>query len=286
MILSAAASTVLAAEPSMVRVAAIQCHSKMGAIQANTTNIVELVRQASAAGAKIIVLPECSIQGYLQPDSWTSWSLDALNEYAVSKVAETIPGKTTGLMAKLTDELNVYLCFGIIETDGKAFYNSQILLDPKGQIVGHHRKRTLWTPGDSAWCTEGNLPLQVVDTEFGKIGMMICFDFHTLPSELAKMGANIVVYSIGWYGPNEDHWFKDVFPSKVIIPNGFSVIGANWSGRTPEDEWPGRGHSFVATSDGTVVSMAKTDAGNEVVMADIPIKHFGQNKPVEGTAPR
>ena len=277
----ATASAALAIDNSSVRVAAIQCYSVMGAVQENTSNIVALVRQAADSGAKIIVTPECSIQGYLQPDSWTSWSLDNSDSYAVARIAETVPGKTTSLLAELSDELNVYLCVGIIEVADKAFYNSQVLLDPNGKIIGHHRKKTLWTPGDSGWCTEGNLPVQVIETEYGRIGMMICFDFHTLPKELAKKEADLVVYSIGWYGPNGDQWFKEIFPANVIIPNRFSVIGANWSGGTPDDAWPGRGHSFIAKYDGTILSMARTEVGNEVVFADLPIKHSGQNKAVK-----
>jgi hypothetical protein len=37
-------------------------------------------------------------------------------------------------------------------------------------------------------------------------GLMICFDFHTLPPLLAKQEADIVLYSVGWYGPNEKNW--------------------------------------------------------------------------------
>jgi predicted amidohydrolase len=58
----------------MVRVAAIQCPSVMGKTVENIRNITNLVRQAAHLGARVVVLPECSVQGYLDPTTWTSSS--------------------------------------------------------------------------------------------------------------------------------------------------------------------------------------------------------------------
>ena len=254
-----------------VRVAAIQCPSVMGKTQDNVRNLTNLVRQAAARGARIVVLPECAVQGYLDPTDWTAWSLSDSAAMAVSKVAEPVPGPSTTLFARLAGELNIYLCVGLIEAASNGFFNAQVLLSPTGTIVAHHRKQALWTPGDSTWCTPGDLPVQVVKTEFGNLGLMICFDFHALPPLLAKKGADIVLYSVGWYGPNEADWFGRVFPAKAVIPYGFHVIAANWSSRSPDRVWPGRGYSCIIKADGAILGMAITVVGNEIVMGDIPI---------------
>jgi len=255
--------------PATVRVAAVQCRSPMGRTAQNVSNLVDLVRQAAQGGAKIVVTPECAVTGYLDPVAWTSWTTDTNSVWWAGRVAQTVPGPATETFSALTRELRIYLCIGLMERAGGKFFNAQVLLAPDGAIAAHHRKKNLWTPGDSAWCTAGDRPVQVADTPYGRLGLMVCYDFHVLPPQLAKENADIVLYSVGWYGPNEKEWFGNEFPRKVVAPHGFSVVAANWSGGTARDEWPGRGHSCVIAGDGKVLAMAKTVAGNEVVWAEV-----------------
>jgi predicted amidohydrolase len=266
------ASDVPAADRATVRVAALQCYAEMGRTAANTSNLVVLIRRAAKDGAKIVVTPECAVQGYMHPPSWTSWTTATNGARYVGNVAEPVPGPSIAIFSALAKELDVYLGIGLVERDGNKFFNAQVLIAPDGGIVAHHRKKALWTPGDSAWCSQGDLPIQVVDTRYGRVGLMICYDFHVVPPQLAKQRADIVLYSVGWYGPNEKQWFETQFPQQAVIPFGFSVVSANWAGRTETDVWPGRGHSCIITGDGKVLAMAKTVIGNEIVMADLPVK--------------
>ncbi len=266
------AGAALAISTGTVRVAAIQCSSVMGRTEENVRNITNLIHRAAAGGAKIVVLPECAVQGYLDPETWTSWSTEDGSKMGVSAVAESIPGPMTKRFAQLAEELKLYLCVGIIEKATNGFYNSQVLLAPNGTMVAHHRKKCLWTPGDSNWCTPGNLPVQVVKTEYGRIGLMICYDFHRLPPLLARQGADIVLYSVGWYGPNEAKWFGKSFPEKAVIPYGFDVVAANWSSQSVTQNWPGRGHSCIITSKGKVLAMSDRVSGNDIVFGDLEIR--------------
>jgi predicted amidohydrolase len=243
----------------------------MGKTEDNLRNISNLVRKAAAQGAKIVVIPECAVQGYLDPTTWTSWSNMPDGENSVQSVAEPVPGPATRTLSHLADELDIYLCAGMIEVESNAFFNAQVLIAPDGAIIAHHRKKSLWTPGDSTWCTPGNLPVQVVKTEFGNLGLMICYDFHTLPPLLAKREADIVLYSVGWYGPNEKNWFGKQFPAKSVVPYGFDVVAANWTSLTSEQSWPGRGHSCVITREGKVLAMSEAVSGNDIVLADLEI---------------
>src|SRR5215216_2976770 len=66
----------LAAEkPKSVKVASIQCSSELGDVAGNRKKLTALVEQAAKNGAKIIVLPETSITGYLSQDLKTNWQL-------------------------------------------------------------------------------------------------------------------------------------------------------------------------------------------------------------------
>lgn len=254
-----------------VRVAAVQCPSVMGKTEENLANMTNLIRKAAAQGAKIVVLPECGVQGYVDPITWTCWSKAPDDANPVQSVAQPVPGPATRTLSHLADELNIYICVGLIEVESNAFFNAQVLMAPDGAIIAHHRKKSLWTAGDSAWCTPGNLPVQVVKTEFGNLGLMICFDFHTLPPLLATREVDIVLYSVGWYGPNEKNWFGKQFPATSVVPYGFDVVAANWASQTPEQSWPGRGHSCVITREGKVLAISEAVTGNDIVLGDLGI---------------
>lgn len=265
-----------AAQPdATVRVAALQCYSRLGQTRENSERLSALITKAAGYGAKIIVLPECAVPGYLDPITprlWSAREKRGAGELDVAAAAEPIPGRTTAHFAKLAQDLGVYLAVPLIEkADGK-FYNAVVLLDPDGKLVAHHRKQNLWPPGDELWAAEGDRPVQVVDTPYGRLGLMICFEIHNLPETLAKARADIVLYAVGWFGPNTKDWFSRQVPQKYVKPNGFALVAANWAGDATCSGWPGQGYSCVIGRDGTVLAMATTATDCEIVIADLPLR--------------
>ena len=255
-----------------VTVAAIQCSSVMGETERNISMITSLIGQAADAGAKIVVLPECSVQGYMDPTVWRSWSKTEEGANEVARVAQQVPGPATKVFAALAQKYGIYICIGLVESAEKDFFNSQLLFGSDGRIIAHHRKKHLWTPGDSAWCSPGDLPVQVVETEYGKLGLMICYDFHVLPELLAEKEVDIVLYSVGWYGPNEKRWFSEALPKKTVVPHGFHMVVANWTSASAEITWPGRGFSCILNEDGEVLAMSHARVGASIVIGELPIR--------------
>lgn len=260
--------------PATVRVAAIQCFSDLGKTLENRKRLSELIAQAAEMKARIVVLPECAAHGYMQPALDRKWSRNAdseKDELSVDVVAETVPGTSTRHFSSLAKSLGLYIALPLIESAGGKFYNTLVLLDPDGELAGHHRKQSLWTPGDGQWAAAGDRAPQVIPTPFGRIGLMICHDLHVLPARLKAARAEIVLYSVGWYGMNTRAWFESVFPERYVVPNGFSVVAANWSSNPAEDGWEGRGSSCVIAADGKVLATAKNVEGCEIVVADLPV---------------
>lgn len=263
-----------AAERKTVKVAAVQCYSKMAEKQYNYDLISKLVRESALKGAKIIVLPEAALSGYMNPAlnlTWTSGK-ESEEELSLEGVAETKDGEFVKKYSALANELKVYLTIPFIEIDEGKFYNSVLLASPNGKIVAHHRKESLWTHGDSGWCSLGSFEPQVVDTEYGKLGLMICYDVHSMPEKLAQLKTDIVLYSVGWYGPNTEDWYKRRFPEKYVIPNNFSVIAANWSFEKEKEAWEGAGWSNIVYRNGILLKITNKIQGNAIVMAEIPLK--------------
>jgi predicted amidohydrolase len=245
----------------------------MGAIDNNRTRLTGLVRKAAAGGAKIAVLPECAVTGYMDPGRWIVWTSGTPDDGAlpITDAAQAVPGPATRHFAALSRELGIYLVVPLAEKADGRFYNTQVLFDPRGETVAHHRKQALWPPGDDTWMTRGNRPVQVADSPYGRLGLMVCYDWNVMPKKLKEAGADIVLYSVGWYGPGAENWFRNVFPRWCVIPNGFAVVAANWSAEPGAPGWPGHGHSCVIAADGTTLAMTTETRGNDIVFADLPL---------------
>lgn len=167
-----------------IKVAAVEFNPAEQNVQANIDGIAAKVTTASQNGAKLIVLPEVAVTGWI---------------IASKKDSDTIPGKATAAMEKITKKYNNYVVIGLYENDPVTglTHNAAALIGPKGYI-GKYRKNQL-PPGDFSTATPGNLGFPVFDTDIGRIAMLICFDDSRLQSLLlpSLRGADILAMPIG-----------------------------------------------------------------------------------------
>jgi len=117
-------------------------------------------------------------------------------------VAESIPGPTTERLAQVAREKHAYIVAGIYERDGAAIYNTAVLIDRTGRFIGKYRKVYLPREEIEGGLTPGN-DYPVFRTDFGKVGMMICWDLqYADPARaLALRGAEVILMPI--WGGNE-----------------------------------------------------------------------------------
>lgn len=287
-----AATRVVAAEssaplPKTVRVAAIQCPSDLGKTAENTVKITALVKQAASHGAKIIVLPEAAITGYLSQDLKTNWHIEgrpiepAFAGLDPAKYAENIPGPSTKQFCDLAKQCEIYLTIPLVEVDLKTapakpiYYNTVCLANPRGELVAHYRKLTPWPYPEKSWATPGDRGIQTYDTEYGRVGLAICFDVHTILEKYQDRHLWALLYSIAWV--DDEHpaeWFFERLPERVR-PFKIHVIGANWS-VDQKQKWRGYGFSEIISNQGVVVASAKSLCGSEIVYADLPTATLGE----------
>jgi predicted amidohydrolase len=249
----------------------------------NAALIEKLIRVAAKNGAKIVVTPECALQGYCHPPDWKTWTAnpDEKGSPQVAEYAESIPGKHSERFAELARELGLYICLGMIEEKEGKFHNAQVLFGPDGKTLAIHRKSQLWPPGDG-WCEAGPGTPTVVDTPYGKLGLMICFELHSMPEKLVKAKTDIVLYSVGWYGPNEREWFQHRFPRDIVKKNKLAIVLANWCGPGEGDSWPGLGFSSIYDSTGKILAMTGAGVEPKVVISNLPIHLEKKNKRKDG----
>ena len=109
----------------------------------------------------------------------------------------------------------VFICPGLIEKAGDKVYNSAIVVDPSGEIILTHRKINELDIGHPFYAL-GN-KLNVCETPFGTIGLLICADAtandHVLTRSLAYMGADVILSPSSWAMPGDHDNAKDPYGS-------------------------------------------------------------------------
>jgi predicted amidohydrolase len=264
--------------PQTVKVAAVQCSSVLGDVAGNRRKLTGLVQEAAKHGAKIIVLPETSLTGYLSQDLRTSWHVKGrplLAEFQGKDplpYAEPVPGPSTRHFGELAKRLQVYVTVPLLELDKTAaetrFFNTVCLMSPKGEMVAHYRKLTPWPRPEQSWATPGDRGVQTYDTEYGRVGLGICFDIHTILEKYQPHQIWALLYPIAWVDNNHPaDWFWHKLPRR-LAPFQHYLIGANWS-VDKEQPWFGYGFSTILGPDGKVLASATSLYGSEIIYATI-----------------
>jgi predicted amidohydrolase len=264
------------AAPDTVRVAAVQFISQFGKPAENRKGLEPLVREAAGHGAKIVVLPEAAIPGYMNHDISRTWQVDhrtlslMLEGVSPEKIAETVPGESTRELGGWAKELGIYLTVPIIEVDPrqKKYYNTLVLVGPDGRIALHYRKLNPWPWAERGWAEQGDRGHQWLDTPFGRLGLLICYDINFEPPKLKENGVDHLLYAIAWVENADSTWFAKELPAIARMAN-INIIGANWA-VPAKPAWHGYGQSLVILRSGTVAAKAKSDLANEIIYADLP----------------
>ncbi|CAK9031204.1 Omega-amidase [Durusdinium trenchii] len=175
-------------------------------------------------------------------------------------------------------ELGVYLTIPFVEeevVEGDArFFNTVCLASPEGKIVIHYRKTFLWDYVDGSWATRGELP-GTFDTEFGRVGIGICYDIHRLANLYGPWKLWALLYSVAWVGHQTDgpveRWFRKDLPETYLGNGGLEcyVVAANWSTER-EYSWDGAGYSSIYGPDGQRMGYLDLEVGDSILYQDLP----------------
>jgi predicted amidohydrolase len=152
-------------------------------------------------------------------------------------VAETIPGPTTVRLGELAKKHHSYVAAGIYEREGPAIYNTAVLVNRDGEVAGKYRKVYLPREEIERGLTPGN-DYPVFHTDFGTVGLMICYDvFFADPARaLATRGAEVILMPI-WGGDEtlgkaraiENRVFVAAsgydYPTYIMDPDGEILAG-------------------------------------------------------------
>jgi predicted amidohydrolase len=179
--------SVSAPAPRLVRLATVHYRPQPDrSPEENLDHFADLIGQAAADGADIVCLPEAiTLPG---------------TEKTYVEASEPIPGPTTEFLGEIARKHSLYIVAGILEREGPVVYNTAVLLGRDGAIEGTYRKVSLPREEIEGGITPGEA-FHAFDTDFGRIGIMICWDvFFPEPArKLAMNGAEVILMPI-WGG--------------------------------------------------------------------------------------
>ncbi|MBF4692194.1 carbon-nitrogen hydrolase family protein [Fusibacter ferrireducens] len=159
----------------IITVSVVNFNAVWGDVENNRKRILNYVENAGKQGVDLLVFPETALTGY---------DNDCSNERAEKmhrRLAETVPGKTSMLVAEICKNYSMYAAFGLAERDSidqTKVYNSVAVCGPKG-VIGSNRKIHLPFT-EMEWADNGSKPM-LFDTEWGPIGVGICYDVYEFP---------------------------------------------------------------------------------------------------------
>jgi N-carbamoylputrescine amidase len=250
---------------------------------ANLASAIRHIREAARLGVNIVCLPELFLTQYFCQRE----------DVRLFDLAEPIPGPTTAKLGEVARELRVVIIASLFERRAPGLYhNTAVTFGADGSIASVYRKMHI--PDDPLYYekfyfTPGDLGFKAVDTAFGRVGTLVCWDqWYPEGARLtALQGAEVLFYptAIGWHPAEKDEFGAAQYDAwqtiqrAHAIANGVYVAGVNRVGHEHGDIRGNRaagaglefwGGSFLADPFGRILVKASHDA-EEILLGHIDL---------------
>jgi len=175
---------------STAGILSVQFNPKCGDKKYNLEKAYSIIEQYCDKQLDLVVLPE-----------FFTTSLD--EKTMIDSPEDSNGGKVVEFMSKVAKRFNTNIvCGSVMEKDGENLFNTAFILNRHGDIIAKYRKIHLYDyfgGNEGTYTTPGKDPI-VVQMDFGKVGVSMCFDinFPMLYKELIKSGAEIIVSPSAW----------------------------------------------------------------------------------------
>jgi len=201
--------------------------------EATVEKTCQLTAEAAAQGANLILFPEAFIPAY--PRGLTFGTVVGSRNPLGRMTWQTywansvdVPGPATEALGAAARQANAYLCVGVIERDTQTsrgtLYCTVLYFDPAGRLIGKHRKlkptaseRLIWGEGDGSTLT-------VVDTAYGKMGGLICWENYMPLARMALYGKGVEIY-LAPTADSRDTWQSTI--RHIACEGRCFVLGCN-----------------------------------------------------------
>jgi N-carbamoylputrescine amidase len=234
----------------------------------NIEKAVKLTRIAIEKGANLICFQELFT---------THWFPREMNRRYFS-LAEKKDGFTITRMQKLAEEGEVVLICPIFEIEEDSFYNSAVVIDADGEILGSYRK--IHVPQIPLWeeryyFSSGNHGFPVFKTKFAPIGIQICWDnfFPEGSRILTLKGAKIIFSPTAAAFASQRKW--ETVISSNATANGVYIFRVNRVGSEEKQDFYGR--SFCISPEGEFLDKP-TGMKDGIALIEIDLKNIDKTR--------
>lgn len=234
-----------------LRLALLQAASCEGNTEAAVAALERPLRAAGAAGARMLVAPECWLPGY--------------NARHLADLALPRGGAWQERLARLCRSAGTGLVLGYAERAGARLFNAALALDAEGNELAHYRKIQLWGPREQALFSPGDA-YTTFDLQGRRAALLICYDVEFAPhvAALAARGASVILAPTANMLPFT-HVARATVPA-MAANHGIGMVYANYCGS--EGDLGYAGGSVIVAADGEVLAAA--GAAPALLIADLP----------------
>ncbi|HEV7247532.1 MAG TPA: nitrilase-related carbon-nitrogen hydrolase [Shinella sp.] len=178
--------------------AAVQAAPVAGDTAATVEKTKALIREAAGRGADVVVFPEAFIGGYPKGANFdihiggrTPAGRQEFADYHAGAIA--VPGPETDDVAEVVREVGIHLTIGVIEREGGTLYCTALYFTPDG-FAGKHRKLMPTAAERLCWGFGDGSTLDPVDTPWGPMGAVICWENYMPMMRMAMYGKRVAIY--------------------------------------------------------------------------------------------
>ncbi len=247
---------------SKITVATLQHAPTPNNLPASLARLESAATKAAAAGANILVVPECSITGYNQPLK------------TMQQVAIRANGSTSKSIAALCTQHNIAIAYGFAERDAGQYFNTVQVINAAGEVAGSYRKTHLWGDLDRTLFTPGDTLTPVFEIAGWQIGLLICYDieFPENTRALALAGAELLLVPTGLMHPWRDIATR-VVPVRAY-ENQFYIAYCNYCDTEADLTYEGR--SCIVGPEGA--DLARADQTETLLVATLDKQTITDNR--------
>ncbi|KRG08035.1 carbon-nitrogen hydrolase family protein [Staphylococcus sp. NAM3COL9] len=199
-----------------MKISIAQMRPMLGEIALNADYICRTLTDESHKNADLVLFPELAVSGYIQNEA-------LLNKVAMSDNAQVL---VDIIETCKNNEIDAVVSFP--EVEDKQYFIATIYIDAKRGILAKYRKTHLFADEQLIFKKGNEFP--VVNTRFGKVGLMICYDleFPEVARLLKLKGAEIILISTANMSPYE--FYQDIYLASRALENELPIAIANQYG--------------------------------------------------------
>lgn len=263
-----------------IHVAALQMRFVKGDADANLTRVTTFIQDAAARGAGIVLPSELFCDHYF---------CKSQDERHFAMAAPWREHPAVLRLQSLARDLDVVIPVSVFEKDGPEYFNSVVMIDSDGTLLGVYRKSHIPDgPGyqEKFYFRPGDTGFRVWQTRKGRIGVGICWDqwFPEAARAMALMGADVLLYPTAIGAEPQDasldtaaRWRRAM--QGHAVSNVIPVVAANRVG--DEDGQVFYGTSFISDVDGEIVAeLDRTEEG--IITAEFDLNEIERDRAAWG----